>query len=320
MSKKLNIGYFADGPWSHKAFNKLIDDNEISISFVCVRFDTQDSTLKQYCKKYKIDYLKDKNINSTEFIDKISKYHCNLFISMSFNQIFKNEIINLTNYKIINCHAGKLPFYRGRNILNWALINDESEFGITVHYVHGEYYVDYMENFSSSISKPLVFHDAPLSNNIGLPENYLSQVMSINRVDGIKAHSPDPCSIHTIYNMFSKSKLCFDGFGKTLQFWSLKWGANARHTCWSWFDSNSDQDFFNSMAGSDYKRATDIIEREWKLAKEIKKTGFAGYKEIMRINGQIPNNLTRIPGLRVSKSEASDLYSSYNKYKNSIEL
>ena len=28
-----------------------------------------------------------------------------------------------------------LPFYRGRNILNWALINDEKEFGITVHYL-----------------------------------------------------------------------------------------------------------------------------------------------------------------------------------------
>ena len=25
--------------------------------------------------------------------------------------------------------------YRGRNILNWALINDEKEFGITVHYI-----------------------------------------------------------------------------------------------------------------------------------------------------------------------------------------
>ena len=34
-------------------------------------------------------------------------------------------MINLPKYKTINCHAGKLPFYRGRNILNWALINDE---------------------------------------------------------------------------------------------------------------------------------------------------------------------------------------------------
>ena len=54
---------------------------------------------------------------------------------MSYNQIFKNRITNLPPYKTINCHAGKLPFYRGRNILNWVLINDEKEFGITVHYI-----------------------------------------------------------------------------------------------------------------------------------------------------------------------------------------
>jgi len=54
---------------------------------------------------------------------------------MSFNQIFKSGIINLPRHKTINCHAGKLPFYRGRNVLNWALINDEKKFGITVHYV-----------------------------------------------------------------------------------------------------------------------------------------------------------------------------------------
>ena len=131
----LKIGYFADGKWSHKAFEKLIQDPDISIKFICVRFDTQDNTLKQFCQKFNIDYLKVANINSKDFIDKISKYKCDLFVSMSFNQIFKNDIINLTKYKIINCHAGKLPFYRGRNILNWVLINDQKEFGITVHYV-----------------------------------------------------------------------------------------------------------------------------------------------------------------------------------------
>jgi methionyl-tRNA formyltransferase len=135
MNKRLNLGYFADGPWSYEAFIKLIGDNEVLIRFVCVRYDTQDETLKQYCKKYNIDYIKDKDVNSVKFIKNLSKYSCDLMVSMSFNQIFKSEIINLTRYKIINCHAGKLPFYKGRNILNWALINDESEFGITVHYV-----------------------------------------------------------------------------------------------------------------------------------------------------------------------------------------
>jgi len=132
---QLKIGYFADGPWSHQAFKQIINDKDIIIKFICVRYDTQDKTLKEYCLKYNIDYLKNKNINDKDFIQQISHYECDLFVSMSFNQIFKKEIINLPKFKTINCHAGKLPFYRGRNILNWALINDEKEFGITVHYI-----------------------------------------------------------------------------------------------------------------------------------------------------------------------------------------
>jgi methionyl-tRNA formyltransferase len=131
----LKIGYFADGPWSYEAFKRLIADKEVEFGFICVRFDTQDETLKGYCSEYGIPYLKHKNVNVPEFIDKLSKYNCDLLVSLSFNQIFRRDIIDKFPLKAINCHAGKLPFYRGRNILNWALINDEKEFGITVHYI-----------------------------------------------------------------------------------------------------------------------------------------------------------------------------------------
>ena len=131
----LSIGYFADGPWSHETFNKLINDDEIKISFICARYNSKDQTLKNYAEKHNINFLRHKNVNSDEFISLIEKYNSDLFVSMSFNQIFKSKIINLPKYKIINCHAGKLPFYRGRNVLNWVLINDEKEFGITVHFV-----------------------------------------------------------------------------------------------------------------------------------------------------------------------------------------
>lgn len=132
---KISIGYFADGQWSHKAFQKIINDTDLEIKFICVRYDTTDTTLKEYAEHYNIAYLKHPDINTLEFIEKISVYQCDLFVSMSFNQIFRSQIINLPRLKTINCHAGKLPFYRGRNVLNWALINDESEFGITVHYM-----------------------------------------------------------------------------------------------------------------------------------------------------------------------------------------
>jgi len=133
--KKFKIGYFADGPWGHNAFKLLVADPDIDIRFICPRHKTNDDTLKGFCEKFNIEYVESQNINSKEFISYVEKFSCDLFVSMSFEQIFKKEIIELPRLTTINCHAGKLPFYRGRNILNWALINDEKEFGITVHYV-----------------------------------------------------------------------------------------------------------------------------------------------------------------------------------------
>ena len=131
----MRIGYFADGPWSHLAFEKLIKDETIEILFIVPRSDTNDNTLKEFADKYKIDYLFPVNINSPVFIETVRSYNTDLLVSMSFNQIFRTPILEVSKLGVINCHAGKLPYYRGRNILNWALINDEKEFGITVHYV-----------------------------------------------------------------------------------------------------------------------------------------------------------------------------------------
>ena len=131
----ISIGYFGDGPWAHNAFEKLVSDDSIEIRFVTVRYDTQDAVLIQMAEEKGIPIENSPNVNSDEFLKRIEKYHVDLFVSMSFNQIFKTRAINYPPLKTINCHAGKLPFYRGRNILNWALINDEKEFGITVFYV-----------------------------------------------------------------------------------------------------------------------------------------------------------------------------------------
>lgn len=133
--RRLRIGYFADGPWGQRAFDRIIADASLEIAFVTVRYETRDPELMRRAEENHIPLELSKNVNSAEFLDKMKTYDVDLFVSMSFNQILKPEFINLPKYKTINCHAGKLPFYRGRNILNWALINDEKEFGITVHYV-----------------------------------------------------------------------------------------------------------------------------------------------------------------------------------------
>lgn len=131
----MKIGYFGDGPWAHEAFQKLVADQSLQIMFVTVRFDNRDPILVNLAEKYGIPVELSPNINSDEFLERVEKYKVDLFVSMSFNQIFRKRTIDYPPLKTINCHAGKLPYYRGRNILNWALINDEKEFGITVHYM-----------------------------------------------------------------------------------------------------------------------------------------------------------------------------------------
>lgn len=135
MNTSLKLGYFADGPWAHGALALLLEDPSISISFICARADNPDPYLRQQAEAQQIDFLVEPNINSATTTEAISKYDCDLFVSMSFNQIFRKHLYSLPRLGTINCHAGCLPKYRGRNILNWVLINDEKEFGITVHYV-----------------------------------------------------------------------------------------------------------------------------------------------------------------------------------------
>jgi methionyl-tRNA formyltransferase len=133
--KKLKIGYFADGPWSHQALEKILSDKTLKVAFVCARNDNPDPILEAKANANSLNFITHPNISSDDFHQRMMEFQCDLFVSMSFNQIFRNKLINLPPLRVINCHAGKLPFYRGRNILNWVLINDEKEFGITVHYI-----------------------------------------------------------------------------------------------------------------------------------------------------------------------------------------
>jgi methionyl-tRNA formyltransferase len=133
--ESIKVGFFGDGPWAHDALKRLLTDQAIELTFVCARFDTPDDFLLELARSNNLAGVTLKNVNSEESLSVLRGFKSDIFVSMSFNQIFKEDILMVPPLGIINCHAGKLPFYRGRNILNWALINGESEFAITVHRV-----------------------------------------------------------------------------------------------------------------------------------------------------------------------------------------
>ncbi len=167
---------------------------------------------------------------------------------------------------------------------------------------HDEYYVEYMTRFAEETGGPLIFHDKPFSSGQGLSMDALGRIVSIPAVVGIKAHVGDPCTRQAIYSRFGDSVACFDGFGKTLEFWSLLWGASGRHSCWSWFDPDHDNDFYEAMMQGDLSRAVALVNREWPLAHVIRRTGFRGYKEVMHLVG-LPSGPVRLPGEELNRAQ-----------------
>lgn len=131
----MRIGFFGDGPWAHLALEKICAHDNFKVAYIVARYDTQDSFLKNKAVELGIPFFAFPNVNDLDVISKLASYSVDINVSMSFNQILRKAILKSAKMGFVNCHAGLLPFYRGRNILNWALINDEKEFGVTVHYI-----------------------------------------------------------------------------------------------------------------------------------------------------------------------------------------
>ncbi len=131
----MKIGFFGDGPWAERALLPLAQDPRYTIVFVAVRASRPDPNLTEMAKRRGIPLLRPVSVNSDENLAEIGRFGADLHVSMSYDQILRAPILKLPQRGTLNCHAGALPFYRGRNPLTWAIINGEQEFGVTVHWV-----------------------------------------------------------------------------------------------------------------------------------------------------------------------------------------
>jgi methionyl-tRNA formyltransferase len=60
----------------------------------------------------------------------INTHNISIGIINSFDSILDACIVENSKIRILNVHGGKLPDYRGANVLNWAIIRGEEEIGV----------------------------------------------------------------------------------------------------------------------------------------------------------------------------------------------
>jgi len=72
---------------------------------------------------------------ATEFIQNVK---CDVLLSVNYLFIIEQDLIDLPRQYAINIHGSLLPKYRGRTPHVWAIINGETEAGITAHLIDRE--------------------------------------------------------------------------------------------------------------------------------------------------------------------------------------
>ena len=93
------------------------------------------SAIKKFCVENNIKTLQPEIFTEPEFILKLKRFQADLFIIVAFKKLPK-LVWEIPPLGAINLHASILPDYRGAAPINWAIINQETETGITTFYIN----------------------------------------------------------------------------------------------------------------------------------------------------------------------------------------
>lgn len=94
----------------------------------------QSSAIKKYAEKKGLDVYQPTKLKSQDFLNTIKKLNPNLIVVVAFRML-PAEVWQYPEYGTFNLHASLLPQYRGAAPINWAIINGETQTGVTSFFI-----------------------------------------------------------------------------------------------------------------------------------------------------------------------------------------
>ena len=85
-----------------------------------------------WAETHSVPSIDTEDVNAHEVIEKIAASQPQLIVAIAFGQKIGSDLIKLPPKGAINVHASLLPKYRGAAPVNWAIINGETETGVSI--------------------------------------------------------------------------------------------------------------------------------------------------------------------------------------------
>lgn len=92
------------------------------------------SDVKEYALKNELKLLQPSNLKDENFLTELKSLNANLQVVVAFRML-PEAVWRMPKLGTFNLHASLLPNYRGAAPINWAIINGESETGVTTFFI-----------------------------------------------------------------------------------------------------------------------------------------------------------------------------------------
>lgn len=94
----------------------------------------QESAVKKYAVAQCLKVLQPTNLKSEAFLEELKALEANLQVVVAFRML-PEAVWKMPEYGTFNLHASLLPQYRGAAPINWAIINGETETGVSTFFI-----------------------------------------------------------------------------------------------------------------------------------------------------------------------------------------
>ncbi|MEO9967728.1 MAG: methionyl-tRNA formyltransferase [Reichenbachiella sp.] len=97
----------------------------------------QGTPVKEYAEQVGLNILQPTNLKSKEFINDLRSLKADLQVVVAFRML-PEVVWSMPELGTFNLHGSLLPQYRGAAPINWAIINGETETGVTTFFLKHE--------------------------------------------------------------------------------------------------------------------------------------------------------------------------------------
>jgi methionyl-tRNA formyltransferase len=95
----------------------------------------QQSAVKQFAVSHELPVLQPEKLREEAFLTDLASLNADLFVVVAFRML-PDVVWKMPAYGTINLHASLLPKYRGAAPINWAIMNGESETGVSTFFIN----------------------------------------------------------------------------------------------------------------------------------------------------------------------------------------